>query len=115
MDSEGRAEESKSGGGAAERSMRSATAVVLASVAGGCCFSPLGGGCGSANVPMRRDAVSMKQDPPRPTFEDVIWGAALDWFKNSEMAAKKHQEHVNGDGVVHMMKGTPSRSSACVS
>eukprot|EP00964_Phaeocystis_antarctica_P025049 scaffold14044_cov52-Phaeocystis_antarctica.AAC.7 len=89
------------------RSMRSATAVVLASVAGGCCFSPLGGGCGSANVPMRRDAVSMKQDPPRPTFEDVIWGAALDWFKNSEMAAKKHQEHVNGDGVVHMMKGTP--------
>ena len=49
----------------------------------------------------------MKQEPSRPSLEDVIWGAALDWFKNSEMAAKRHQDHVNGDGVTHMMKGTP--------
>jgi len=86
--------------------MRTAVAVVLASVAGGCCFSPFGGGCGGACPTTRRCTVSM-QEPSRPSLEDVIWGAVLDWFKNSEMAAKRHQEHVNGDGVTHMMKGTP--------
>ena len=87
--------------------MRTAAAVLLASVAGGCCFSPFGGGCGGACPTTRRYTVSMKQEPSRPSLEDVIWGAVLDWFKNSEMAAKRHQEHVNGDGVTHMMKGTP--------
>lgn len=47
----------------------------------------------------------MKQQRP-PSLEDVVWGAALDWFKNSEVAAKRHQEHVEGEGVTHMMKGS---------
>ena len=86
--------------------MRTAAAVLLASVAGG--FSPFGGGCGGACPTTRRYTASMKQEAAsRPSLEDVIWGAVLDWFKNSEMAAKRHQEHVNGDGVTHMMKGTP--------
>ena len=45
--------------------------------------------------------------PKKPiSLEDAVWSQVLNWFKNSEMAASKHAEHVAGDGVQHMMKGT---------
>ena len=36
-----------------------------------------------------------------------MMGAALEWFKSSEMVAAKHREHVEGDTAQHLFKGTP--------